>query len=187
LTAVGGLKIETGYSFSIDLILRLATRFEGVLSDTPTAVFTVHPGSSSVAGVSEAFESLLTLGFYDSVNQAIDSALTDRVITDRDAAQMKSVFRLTTERVLLRGAFGMIARGHRQVAIRACRVLSERFGRRGMAAMIRVATMDHRIGSPVQHALDCVRRGRRLWLAKSRPARIAAYSEVIRDRIVQLV
>ena len=55
LESLGGLKKETGYSFSIDLILRAATRFEAVLSDTPRAVFTVHSGSSSVAEASEAF------------------------------------------------------------------------------------------------------------------------------------
>jgi hypothetical protein len=184
---VGGLKKETGYSFSIDLILRLATRVEAVLSDAPCAVFTVHPGSSSVAGACEAFESLLTLGFFESVNEAIDSARKDKLVTDHDAAGMKSLFRATTEWVLFRGAFGMIARGQRPVALRASRVLAESFDQKAMAAMIRVATMDHKIGSPFRLALSTVRSARGLWFGKAKCSRYSVYSEVVRDRMLQLV
>ncbi|MGD0288892.1 MAG: glycosyltransferase family 2 protein [Candidatus Binataceae bacterium] len=187
LEAVGGLKKETGYSFSIDLILRLATRVEAVLSDAPCAVFTVHPGSSSVAGACEAFESLLTLGFFESVNEAIDSARKDKLVTDHDAAGMKSLFRATTEWVLFRGAFGMIARGQRPVALRASRVLAESFDQKAMAAMIRVATMDHKIGSPFRLALSTVRSARGLWFGKAKCSRYSVYSEVVRDRMLQLV
>jgi glycosyltransferase involved in cell wall biosynthesis len=186
LETLGGLKKETGYSFSIDLILRAATRFEAVLSDTPCAVFTVHPESSSVAGACEAFESLLTLEFFRSVNRAIDSALKDKLVSDRDAAGMRSLFRLTTERIIIRGAFGMIARRQRPVALRASRVLAESFNRKAMATMIRVATMDHKIGSPIRLGLDSVRSARRLFLAKARCSHNALYSEVVRDRMLQL-
>jgi glycosyltransferase involved in cell wall biosynthesis len=187
LESLGGLKKETGYSFSIDLILRLATRFEAVLSDAPCAVFMVHPGSSSVVGACEAFQSLLSLAFFKSVNQAIDDALEVQLVSSKDAADMRSLFRVTTEWILFRGAFGMIARGQRSAALHASRVLAESFNRKGMATMIRVATMDQKIGSPIQRALESVRGARRVWLANATQSRNSFYSAVVRDRILDLV
>jgi glycosyltransferase involved in cell wall biosynthesis len=187
LESVGGLRRETSYGFSIDLILRSATRFEAVLSDSPCAVFTVHSGSSSVAEASALFESLLNLALFNSVNQAIDSALQDKLVSDYDAAEMRSIFRVTIERMLFRGAFGMIARGQWPIAFRTSRVLEESFNRKTMARMIRVATMDHKIGSPIRLALDSVRGARNAWLAKAKRSRNAPYSEVVRSRMLQLV
>lgn len=187
LESLGGLRKETSYGFSIDLILRSATRFAAVLSDTPCAVFTVHSGSSSVAEASELFESLLNLALFNSVNEAIDSALKENLLSDHDAAGMRSLFRVTTERLLFRGAFGMIARGQSPIAFRASRVLAESFNRKAMAKVIRVATMDHKIGSPIRLALDCIRNARRLWFARAKRSRNSPLSEVVRDRMLQLV
>jgi len=186
LESLGGLKKETGYSFSIDLILRSATRFEAVLSDTPCAVFTVHSGSSSVAEASEAFESLLNLAFFDSINQAIDSALRDNIVTDWDAAEMKTVLRTVTERNFFRGAFGLIARGHLSVAVRASEVLADHFKRKDMAAVINAMALDNGLGSLLRLALRSTKAVRKLWYARNSTARYPAYSELVQSRMLQL-
>ena len=106
------MRKATGYSFSLDLLLRIAAEFEGILSDTPCAVFMVHPGSSSVAEAAEAFESQLDLSYFRSVSGAIDGAFERNILSRGDAAQMKSIFSTTTWRVFFQGALGLLARGH---------------------------------------------------------------------------
>jgi glycosyltransferase involved in cell wall biosynthesis len=186
LEALGGLRKETGYSFSIDLILRSATRFEAVLSDTPGAVFTVHSGSSSVAEASEAFGSLLNLAFFDSINKAIDSALKDEIVTERDADEMKTVLREVMERIFFRGAFGVIARGDLPVAVQASKVLAKVFKRRDLAAVINAAASDNKLGSVVRLALRSAKGARKLWFTGNRRARYPAYSEMVKSRMLQL-
>jgi glycosyltransferase involved in cell wall biosynthesis len=184
--ALGGLKKETGYSFSGDLILRSATRFEAVLSDTPCAVFTVHSGSSSVAQASEAFESDLNLVAFDSVNQAIDSALRDKIVTERDADEMKTLFRTVMEQNFIRGAFGLIVRCDLPVAVRASEVLADRFKRKDIAAVINVAALDNRLGAILRLAIRSARAARKLWFAGKTAVHYPAHSEMVKNRILQL-
>jgi glycosyltransferase involved in cell wall biosynthesis len=186
LESLGGLKIETGYSFSIDLILRSATRFEAVLSDSPCAVFTVHSGSSSVAEASEAFESLLNLMFFDSINQAIDRALADNIVTNRDAIEMKAVLRSVMEHRFFRDAFGLIARGDLAVAVQASEVLGGHFKRKDMAAMIKAAAQDNLMGSALRFAIRSAKAARKLWYARNGTIRYPAYSEMVKSRMSQL-
>jgi hypothetical protein len=186
LESLGGLKKETGYSFSIDLILRFATRFEAVLSDTPCAVFTVHSGSSSVAEASEAFESLLNLAFFDSINQAIDNALRDNIITVHDAGEMKTVLRTVTEQNFFRGAFGLIARGDLSIAMQASGILADHFKRKDMATAINAAAQDNVLGSVLRLAIRSAKAARKLWFAKNGTVRYPAYSEIVRNRMLEL-
>jgi len=187
LDALGGLKKETGYSFSIELILRSATRFPAILSDTPYAVFTVHPGSSSVAEASEAFESLLNLAFYDSLILAIDRALKDEIITNIDAAEMTEMLRKVMERNLFHGAFGVLARrGNLGIALKASEVLSQHFNRRYMALAISAAALDNTVGAVLRLALRNAKTARRLWTGRKRPALCSAYSQIVRARLSQL-
>jgi hypothetical protein len=184
---VGGLKKETGYAFPIDLILRLATRFGAVLSDAPCGVFTVHSGSISVEEVSEAFTATFDLGFFDSINQAIDEAIEDRIVTTHDAAQMKAVFRSTAVNNLIYGAVASIARGHIAIALKASEVLVRDFQRRDMAMMIAVAALDNGLGALVRLALRAVKATRKLRYARNNGVQYAAYSEVVQHRMSQLV
>jgi hypothetical protein len=75
--------LETLTSTSVRLrdTLRLCQIF-------PCAVFTPHPGSTSVPRFSETFESLLNLALFDSIDEAIDGALEDDILTERDAHEM---------------------------------------------------------------------------------------------------
>jgi hypothetical protein len=186
LELLGGLKKETGYSFSIDLILRSATRFEAVLSDAPCAVFTVHSGSSSVAEASKAFESLLNLVFFDSVNQAIDSALMDNIVSGRDAGKMKAALRTVAEHNFFRGAFGLIARGDLAVAFQASEVLADHFERKDMAAMINAAAMDNGLGVALRLAIRSAKAVRKLWHARNGTVRYPEYSEMVKSRMLEL-
>jgi hypothetical protein len=186
LQSLGGLKKETGYSFSLDLILRSAARFAAVLSDTPCAVFTVHPNSSSVAEAPKAFESLLNLAFFDSIDRSIDSALEDKIVEEREADEMKALLRRVTEHNLFRGAFGLIARGHLTVAVQASEVLADHFRRQDMAAVIKAAALDNRVGSVLRVAIRSVRAMRQLWLGQANCQLYRAYSATVRDRILQL-
>ena len=70
----------------------------------------------------EAFESLLTLRFFESVNAAVDSALRDNIVTAKDALAMKALFRTTMERTLFRGALGMIARQELHLSLGASKL-----------------------------------------------------------------
>ena len=186
LEASGGLKKETGYSFSIDLILRLATRFEAVLSDTPSAVLTVHPGSSSIAEASEAFEALLNLEFFRSINQAINSALNDNIITARCADDMQAALRTVTERNFFHGAFGLISSGDLPVAVQASEILAKVFKRRDLAAMINAAALDNGIGSLLRLAIRSAKAARKLWFARNSAVRYPAYSALVQNRMLQL-
>jgi hypothetical protein len=182
LESLGGLKQETGYSFPVDLILRSATRYQAVLSDTPCAVFTVHPGSISVAESAEAFESLL----FASVNRAIDSARNDKIITMQDAAEMKAAYRTLTERNLFHNSFGLIARNRLAAAARASEVLAEVFTRKDMAAVIRVATLENGIGALIRLAIRSINATRKIWLSRNSTARYPAHSKLVKTRIQQL-
>ena len=186
LEALGGLKKETSYSFSIDLLLRSATRFEAVLSDAPVAVFTVHAGSSSVAEAKEAFESLLTLRFFESVNAAVDSALRDNIVTAKDALAMKALFRTTMERTLFRGALGMIARQELHLSLGASKLLAEVFNRRAKARIIRLAAMDNRIGLLSRFTLRNIRAARKLWFLNRAATHNSHYSDLVRRRLLEL-
>jgi glycosyltransferase involved in cell wall biosynthesis len=187
LNALGGLKKETGYGFSIELILRSSTRFQAILSDTPCAVFTVHPGSSSVAEASEAFESLLNLAFFDSLTLAIDLALKDKIITNLDAAEMKEILRKVVERNLFQGAFGVLARrGNLRTALKASELLSQHFNRRYMAAAISTAALDNTFGVVLRLALRNVKRARRLWVERKRTKLYSGYSQIVRARLSEL-
>jgi len=186
LEALGGLRKETGYSFSIDLMLRSAARFEAVLSDTPGAVFTVHSGSSSVAQASEAFESLLSLAFFDSINEAIDRAATDEIVTERDAHEMKTAFRTATEQKLFYGACALVARGQNTVAIHAAQVLAAHFKRKDLAALINAAALDNGVGSILRLAIKSAQTTRRLWVNRNSTVRYPVYSELVRSRMLEL-
>jgi glycosyltransferase involved in cell wall biosynthesis len=183
---LGGLKKETGYSFSIDLILRSAARFEAVLSDAPCAVFIVHSGSSSVAEAPEAFESLLNLAYFGSINEAVEAALRERVITDRDAAGMKQLIRTLTEKSLFKGGLAMIARRRLASAVRASEILSKHFEREDLAAMIGIGTLNNRCGSVVRITLRGAKAVRDAWLARSRRTRYSAYSELVKTRMREI-
>lgn len=187
LDALGGLKKETGYSFSIELILRSATRFQAILSDTPYAVFTVHPGSSSVAEASKAFESLLNLAFFDSLISAIDRALEDKIITNIDVTEMKEMLRKVVERNLFHGALGVLARrGNLRIALKASEVLSQHFNRRYLAATIGAAALDNAVGAVLRLALRNVKTARRLWAGRKCQTVCSAYSQIVRARLSQL-
>jgi glycosyltransferase involved in cell wall biosynthesis len=186
LDALGGLKKETGYAFPIDLILRSATRYAAVLSDIPSAVFTVHSGSISVEEVSEAFASTLNLAFFDSINRAIDSAAKDNIVTKDDAGEMKAVLRATAEYNFFHGAFGLIARDQIPVAIEASEVLAAHFKRKDLAAVVKAAALDNGLGSILRIAIKGARTARGLWVRRNSTARYPAYSELVRNRMRQL-
>jgi hypothetical protein len=186
LECLGGLKKETGYSFSIDLMLRAAIRFEAVLSDLPCAVFTVHPGSSSVAEASEAFESMLTLALFESLNRAIDCSLKDHIIKDCDAAEMKTALRTCTERNCFRGAFSVTARGHLPIALHASEVLAEVFKRKDLAVVIRTVALENVLGAILRLAIRSARVARGRRFARKTRLRYPAYSEIVKRRILQL-
>jgi glycosyltransferase involved in cell wall biosynthesis len=186
LESVGGLRKATGYSFSIDLILRLATRYEAILSDRPCAVLTVHPGSSSVAEAAEAFGSLLNLEFFRSINNAIDGSQGDNIVDEHDAEIMKAALRTVTEQTLFHGAFGFIARGQLAIALRASHILATHFKRRDMAIMINAAALDNGIGSLLRMAVRHIKVIRKLWLAPNTGTRHPVYSEIVQRRLHQL-
>lgn len=183
---LGGLKKVTGYSFSIDLILRSATRFEAVLSDLPCAVFMFHAGSSSVAEVSEAFESLLNLEYFRSINDAVESSLSLNCISESDAHGMKELFQGSTERCLFQGALAMITRGNLLSAVRAAEILSVNFKRRELAAVIRASARKSWHGSVMRIAARGAKAVRSQWIANRTKAQYAAYSELVRARMLQL-
>jgi len=184
--SLGGLKRETGYSFSIDLILRSAACFEAVLSDTPCAVFTIHSGSSSVAEASEAFESQLDLAFFNSINQAIDDALADNIVSVSEAHEMKTLLRSVTEQNFFRGACGLIARRRLPAAVQASQVLADHFNRNDLASVISIAARDDGLGSILRIALRGAQSARKVWFAGNRAMRYPAYSEIVRNRMAQL-
>jgi hypothetical protein len=186
LDSLGGLKKETGYSFSIELILRFATRCEAILSDAPYAVFTVHPGSSSVAEASEAFASTLNLAFFYSINGAIDSAANDNIVTQAEADEMKAVLRTTAEQNLFHGAFGLIARDQLSIAVQASEVLEAHFKRRYMAAAINAVAVDNRAGAMLRLVVKSAKAARGLWIGRKRSKRYPAYSQIVRARMAQL-
>jgi hypothetical protein len=183
---LGGLKQEASYGADTDFILRSAARYPAVLSNSPCAVFTLHPGSTSVSNFPETFESELNLALFDSVNDAIDGALKDNIITANDAAEMKASLRTATERNLIRGAFGVIARGRLSVATRASDVLADTFKRQDLAALIKAASLDNSIGKILRAAIRSIRAARRLWFARNTNGRPSTDSELVRDRILQL-
>jgi hypothetical protein len=186
LEAMGGLKTQTGYSFSIDMILRLSTRFSAVLSDTPCAVLTFHSGSSSVAEASQAFESLLNLAFFDSINHAIESACRDDIVTEHEAQEMRSVLHRSAERNFFHGAFGLVARGDLPIAFRTSKVLAQVFKRRDMAAAIDAVASDNMMGSFLRAGLRRARAMRALWFARNGTVRLSEYSDLVRARMLQL-
>jgi glycosyltransferase involved in cell wall biosynthesis len=55
LEFLGGLKTDTSYAADSDFILRSAVRYRAVLSNTPSAVFTLHPESTSVSRFPQTF------------------------------------------------------------------------------------------------------------------------------------
>jgi glycosyltransferase involved in cell wall biosynthesis len=186
LETLDGLRRETSYAVDTDFILRSAVRFQAVLSDTPYAVFTLHPASSSIAQSPEAFESQLNLALFNSVNQAIDSAQDDKLLTLSDAAEMKATFRILTEHSFFRNAFGLIARGRLSVALHTSEILAEIFERKGMAAAINLAIMDNSIGALVRLGIRSIRAARKVWFARNSSALYSGESELVKNRIVQL-
>jgi len=139
-----------------------------------------------VSNLPETFESSLNLALFDNVNEAIDGALKDKIITELDANEMKASLHTATERSLVRGAFGVIARGRLSVAARASDILAEAFKRRDMAAIINAAVLDNSIGSLVRLAIRSIRAARKVWFAGNSSARYSAHSELVKNRIVQL-
>jgi hypothetical protein len=186
LDALGGLKKETGYAFPIDLILRSATRFEAVLSDRPSAVFTVHPGSISVEEVTEAFASTLNLAFFDSVNRAIESAARDNIVTMDDAGEMKAVLRATAEHNLFRGAFGLITRGQLPIAIQASELLASHFKRKDLAAVVKAAALKNGLGSLLRMVVRGAKGARGMWVTRNSTVSYAVYTELVTNRLRQL-
>ena len=186
LDCLGGLKRETSYGADTDFILRSAARYPAALSNTPCAVFTLHPGSISVSSFPDTFESSLNLALFDSVNEAIDGSLKDGLIAEHDAHEMKASLRTVTERNLVRGAFGVIVRGRLSVAARASDILAEAFKRREMAAIINAAVLDNSIGSILRLAIRSIRATRRLCFAGKSYRCYPADSELVKNRLLQL-
>jgi glycosyltransferase involved in cell wall biosynthesis len=183
---LGGLNRETGYGADTDFILRSAARYPAVLSNTPCAVFTLHPGSMSVSRFPETFESSLSLALFDSVNLAIDGALKHGIVNEYGANEMKASLRQVTERGLVRGAFGVLARGRLSVAARASGVLAEAFKRQNIAAVINAAARDNSEGSILRLVDRSIRATRSLYFAGKRHQRYAAESQLVKKRLLQL-
>jgi len=183
---LGGLKRETSYGADTDFILRSAVRYPAVLSNSPCAVFTLHPGSTSVSNFPETFESALNLVLFDSVNDAIEGALKDNIVTKHVADEMKTSLRTVTERNLVRGAFGVIARGRLSVADRASDVLAETFKRQHMAAVIKAASLDNNLGKLLRLVIRSIRATRRLLFAGNSYRRPSSDSELVKHRLLQL-
>jgi glycosyltransferase involved in cell wall biosynthesis len=186
LDSLGGLKKEIAYSFPVDFVLRSATRYPAVLSDIPCAVFTVHPASISTAESLKILESLLDLSLFDSINQAIDRARDDKIISPSDAATMKATYRALTEQNFVRSSFSLIARGDVSVAARTAELLSRVFERQRMAVIIRIATINNGIGAFLRFATKSTIAARRSWLARNNSARYSTYSDLVRSRLQQL-
>ena len=186
LELLGGLKKEAGYSFDLELILRAAARFEAVLSDAPCAVFVMHPGSRTTAEASEAFESELNLAYFKSVNQAIEDALTQNAISERDAGGMKQLIRHSTEWHLFRGALNLIAWRNLSAARRASQILSEHFGRNGLAAVSRAAARDTSFGAVLRSLLRCSKGLRGACRERKRGGEYSFYSAIVRERMLAL-
>jgi len=184
--SVGGLRKEIGYSFPVDLLLRLATRYRAVLSDAPCAVFTVHPDSISCAESAEALEALLDLALFDSVNQAIESASTEMIVTNEEAAGMKAMFRSLTERNLFRNAFSLIKRKRLAAALRSSNILREVFRRKDTAAMIHFASMNNEIGDLIRLGIRTIGRISEVWSAMHRAEGCPDHSRLVKNRISQL-
>jgi len=186
LDCLSGLKKEIAYSFPVDFVLRSTTRYQAVLTDTPCAVFTVHPASISIAESPQIFESLLNLALFDSVNQAIDSAQNDNIITMRDAAEMKAAYRTLTEHNFFRNSFGIIAQGQLTIASRISEILARVFKRKDLAIIIRLATLDNGVGTLIRLAIKRIRATRQAWFTRQSVAHYSAYSELVKSRMLQL-
>ena len=185
LEALGGLNRETSYAADTDLILRAATRFPLVLSDTPCAVFTLHPASISVGQFSDAFESQLNLALFESVNEAIDSAQRDQILNLSDAAEMKALYRTVTAQHFFRNSFSLVARDRLSVAARTSDLLDEVFDRKGMATFIRLTTQRNSLGALLRLVIKCIRAGRGVWFNRH-AERYDTYSTIVAERISQL-
>jgi hypothetical protein len=183
---LGGLKRETGHGADTDFILRAAAQYPAILSNTPCAIFTMHPESISVARFPDTFESSLNLDLLTSVNEAIDKALGRHIVTEQDANAMKARLRRVTEQNLIRGAFGVIARGRLPLAARASEILTEVFDRKHLAGIIKAAARNNSIGSSLRLLIRCVRSLRQVRAIQGRPGRHTAESGLVKDRLLHL-
>jgi Glycosyl transferase family 2 len=186
LEPLGGPKKETGYSFSIDLLLRAAIRFGAILSDEPCAVFTVHEGSSSVAEAAQAFASLLDLEHFASINQAIDSAQHERIVADSDARKMKALFRTVSERKIFHGALSSLVHGQLSMARHASDVLRAIFNRRDMAMAINAAARDNLVGTLLRFPLVNIKSARDRRYTRNLTVQHVGYSEMVKARMAEL-
>jgi Glycosyl transferase family 2 len=186
LKFLDGLKTETSYAADSDFILRSAVRYRAVLSNTPCAVFTFHPESTSVSRFPETFESLLSLALFHSINQAIDDAFRDNILTESDVAEMKAAFRKAAERGFCRGAFGLLARGCLPVADKTSEVLAMAFKRKNLAAVIHAAALDNGVGALLRFAIRSVRVTRSIWFTRNSKRCYPVQSKLVRDRLLEL-
>ena len=126
------------------------------------------------------------MAFFDSINEAIDGALEDKIVTERETDEMKTVLRKVMEQNVFRGAFGVVARGDLSIAVQASEVLAKTFKRKDLAAVINVTASDNRVGSVLRLAIRSAKAGRQRWFTKNRTTRYPAYSEMVKNRMLQL-
>jgi glycosyltransferase involved in cell wall biosynthesis len=186
IDAVGGLRANIHYSFPVDLSLRLATRFAGILSDSPVAVFTVHSGSISTAEYADIYHALLDLALFNSINEAIKLAEEDKVITPAEAAAMTDLYRTLTQRNLMMNALGFVARGEMALVVKMADVLEEAFGRKVPASMLRIAAGGDLLGTLSRSAVTTLRAARRKWTSRRPEADVAGYAGVVQARMREL-
>jgi glycosyltransferase involved in cell wall biosynthesis len=183
---IGGLKQNANHGGDTDLILRCSAQLTAFLSNTPSAVFTHHAGSISVSRFADTFRASLNMALVDNVIEAIDQAAAEGIVTVRDAETMKAALGKVTERNLIRGALGVIARNELQMARQASALLATRFKRPGIGALIRAASLDDGLGMLLRAAIKATRGARQIGFRHYRRQRHSPMTQVVNTRRAQL-
>jgi len=161
LSTIGGLDKAAGHTADVDFILRAALRCAALLSKTPCAVFTIHPDSASDSDRLHVHETHLGLAGFTKIERAIFWAGEDGIFSQDAALRLDAIYRARVERDLFRRALLVALHGEPGLARRTADVLSQKFGRTGLAALIRFAAAQGAVGRLPRLALRGLRAARR--------------------------
>ncbi len=186
LSIIDELDTAEGHTADVDLILRAALRCTAVLSKTPCAVFTIHPGSASESDRSHVHDAHLGLTGFTKIEHAIHRAGEDGIFSRDVAARLGAFYRARVERNLFRRALLVALHGESGLALKTADVLSQKFGRTGFAALIRFVAAQGAVGGLPRLALRGLRAARRGYLDAGNAGLHREHTALIRESLSRL-